>query len=363
MTRNLSLDCLRAIAIMTVFTAHSVLSYSGDAWLAPLQFGGTGVDLFFVLSGWLIGSKLFAEQRQYANIDLKRFWLRRWMRTFPAYYAVLILTIVQMYLTKDNPEFPLSYFFFIQNYQTVMPIFYVSWSLCVEEQFYLLIAPVVILLSRVSDHTKLTLLLLVLLLPTVFRALGYYESIEQTHVRWDCCVMGVLLAYLKDNVKSFWSLLKAHSNALALIAVAAYLFCYVSRWNPQWGIGDPSPLGLAIIFGLWVVWADAKPLQLSGFLNTVVMFISTRSYSVYLLHLDALALSKRLIPEQSFIVYYAFSLLVSLIASELLYKSIELPFMNLRKKFRSTCTRSQISSTTRPSRSSAATRSSSTSSM
>ena len=324
---------------MTVFTAHAVLSYNGDSWLAPLQFGGTGVDLFFVLSGWLIGSQLFAEQRKYSNIDLKRFWLRRWMRTFPAYYAVLILTIVQMYLTKENPEFPLSYFFFTQNYQSVMPIFYVSWSLCVEEQFYLLIAPVVILLSRVSDQTKLTLLLIVLLLPTVFRALGFYESIEQTHVRWDCCVMGVLLAYLKDSLQSFWSLLKAHSTTLALAATAAYLFCYVSRWNPEWGIGDPSPLGLAVIFGMWVIWADARPVQLSGYMQKVVMFISTRSYSVYLLHPDALALSKRLIPEQHFIIYYAFSLLVSLIASELLYKSIELPFMNLRKRFRSTCSR------------------------
>lgn len=329
---------------MMVFAAHCVLSYGKIPWLNPLQFGGTGVDLFFVLSGWLIGSQLFDEQKKYSNIDLKRFWLRRWMRTFPAYYAVLVLTVIQMYLTKDNPEFPLSYLFFVQNYQAVMPIFYVSWSLCVEEQFYLLIAPFVILLSRIPENAKVAMLLMLLLLPTVFRALGLYESIEQTHVRWDCCVMGVLLAYLKSNLNFFWGLLKAHCSKLAIAALLAYVFCYISRWNPDWGIGDPSPLGLAIIFGMWVVWADSVPVKLSGIFYTVVMYISTRSYSLYLLHPDALAISKRLIPDQNFLIYFALSFAVSLIASEMLYKLIELPFMNLRKKFRFSCSRSQVAS-------------------
>ena len=327
---------------MMVFTGHSVLSYGQAPWLDPLQFGGTGVDLFFVLSGWLIGSQLFAEQRKYSNIDLKRFWVRRWMRTFPAYYAVLILTIIQMYLTRDDVEFPVSYFFFLQNYQALMPIFYVSWSLCVEEQFYLLIAPFVILLSKVSRNTKIGLMLVLLLLPTLFRFLGFYESIEQTHVRWDCCVMGVLLAFVKNSLESLWSFLKAHCLVPAVIAVLVYLFFYVNRWNPEWGIGDPGPLGLAFIFAMWVIWADAKPVRLSGIFYTVVMYISTRSYSIYLLHPDALALSKRVIVDQGFVAHFVFSLAVSLIASEILYKLIELPFMNLRKKYQFSCSRSKL---------------------
>lgn len=347
MSRNLSLDCLRALAIMMVFAGHTVLSYGNSPFLEPLQFGGTGVDLFFVLSGWLIGSQLFDEQRKYSNIDLKRFWLRRWMRTFPAYYAVLILTIIQMYLTKENPEFPGHYFLFLQNYQETMPIFYVSWSLCVEEQFYLIIAPIVILLSKVPDKGKLSILVFLLSLPTFFRALGLYDSLEQTHVRWDCCVMGVLLAFIKSNHSSVWDICKLHCKTIAIFSVLIYLFFYLNRWNPNWGISDPSPLVLAFIFGMWVIWADAKPIQLSGVFYVVALYISTRSYSIYLLHPDALAVSKRLLSDQSFLVYFCISLIVTLILSEILYKLIELPFMRLRKKFKSSCSREQLSDLTR----------------
>ena len=95
---------------------------------------------------------------------------------------------------------------------------------------------------------------------------------------------------------------------------------------------------------MWVVWADTVPVKLSGIFFTVVMYVSTRSYSLYLLHPDALALSKRLIPDQNFLIYFALSFAVSQIASEILYKMIELPFMNLRKRFKFSCSRSQVAS-------------------
>jgi peptidoglycan/LPS O-acetylase OafA/YrhL len=76
-----------------------VLSYGSPSYLAPLQFGGTGVDLFFLLSGWLIGSQLFTEKQKSSTIDVKRFWIRRWMRTMPAYFVVLLATLAQLSFT------------------------------------------------------------------------------------------------------------------------------------------------------------------------------------------------------------------------------------------------------------------------
>ena len=132
-TRYRSMDLLRAIAITLVILAHSVFSYGAPEHLAPLQFGGTGVDLFFVLSGWLLGGLLFKEAEKNGNIDIKRFWIRRWMRTFPAYYAVLIIQVSQRYLTKDDVDFPWEYFVFVQNYSYPLDFFFFFWSLSVEE--------------------------------------------------------------------------------------------------------------------------------------------------------------------------------------------------------------------------------------
>lgn len=97
MQRSFVLDCFSALAIMLVFTGHTILSFGSPAALAPLQFGGTGVDLFFVLSGWLIGNQILIEQNRFGNIDIPRFWIRRWMRTLPAYYTILLLTVFQYY--------------------------------------------------------------------------------------------------------------------------------------------------------------------------------------------------------------------------------------------------------------------------
>lgn len=80
-----SMDFLRAVAILLVILAHTSLSYGRFPSLVPLQFGGTGVDLFFVLSGWLLGCQLFKELNKHNTINIKRFWVRRWMRTLPAY--------------------------------------------------------------------------------------------------------------------------------------------------------------------------------------------------------------------------------------------------------------------------------------
>lgn len=328
------LDLLRALAIMLVFTGHTVLSYGSLDYLAPLQFGGTGVDLFFLLSGWLIGSQLFSEQKKFSNIDVKRFWIRRWMRTMPAYFAVLFLTLTQLYLTKESVVNPTPYFFFVQNYFYPLEYFTISWSLSVEEQFYLFIAPFILLIQKFNKFNQSYILIGLLLLPSIFRELGWFGSLNETHVRWDCCLMGVLMAHTFYKHPTLWSSAKRFITPSLFIGACIYISFFYFRWEPPFAsYQDPSKLVLACVFSLMVFYAVNKPIAHKPFGYTVIMHISTRSYSFYLLHPEALALSERLFAEYNFILYYCFALFVSLFLSEILYRIVELPFIAMREKF------------------------------
>ena len=333
MQRNFSLDCFRALAIMLVFTGHSILAAGSPPSFAPLQFGGTGVDLFFVLSGWLIGNQLLIEKKKFGNIEIPRFWIRRWMRTMPAYYAVLTVTIFQLYLTKDNFSFPWAHLFFLQNYIGDLSVFYVSWSLSVEEQFYLLIAPLFVVTLKLPKRYQIFVLLILLICPSIFRHLGLFTSLNETHVRLDCCAMGVLLAYIKHYRAHLWRLSQVNIKLTLGVSIITYLFFFLARYNPEWGIGDPNKLFLSVLFGVWILWGEQTNFSADGYLPKIVMHISTRSYAMYLLHVDSLALLTKANLTENFFIFYASALFLTLILAECLYKIVELPFMRSRSYF------------------------------
>ncbi len=336
-TRYQSMDLLRSIAILTVFLGHTVLSYGAPAHLAPLQFGGTGVDLFFVLSGWLLGGQLFKEIQNTQSVDLKRFWMRRWLRTLPAYYVVLFLSGAQRYFNEQSPAVPFEYLIFTQNYNYPLEFFTISWSLCVEEQFYLFIAPFLLMLSLMKSNSKAMLILCaVLLLPLLFRNLELYQYAEETHVRWDGCLMGVLLAGIKYQHKNLWAKLESIAPLIALIALTIYLLSYYNRWSPISFWADPDKLILALMFGSWVVLANANYRVISKLYLPGVKYIALRSYAIYLLHPESLAIMKRFFSHLTFLPYLVIAFLISLVFSEILYRVVEKPIMDLREKLEST---------------------------
>ncbi|WP_284217205.1 acyltransferase family protein [Agaribacter marinus] len=336
MQRFYYIDLLRALAIMMVFVAHSILSFGPAPWNFGFQFGGTGVELFFLLSGWLIGSQLYKEQQKFGSIDIKRFWFRRWMRTFPAYFAVLFFTLGQLYLTKESVPNPTAYFFFLQNYLTDLPFFYVSWSLSVEEQFYLMIAPTLVLLSRSkSINFQFGILLLILLSPSLFRFMDLYTKSTQTHVRWDCCVMGVLLAFIHFKKPKLWANISKRAFAVCAICVCIYMSFYAFQWfKPYTQYQGPSNLVLAFVFSGMLIFAIQKSVNKLPVCHAVIMHISTRSYSMYLLHPDALAVCKKFFPISNYFVFFTCSFIITMLASEILYRVIELPFIGLREKYK-----------------------------
>lgn len=149
--RNIAIDVLRGTAILMVLGRH--LEYFG--WWTKI--GWAGVDLFFVLSGFLISGLLFSEWKQRGALDFKHFYIRRCLKIYPAFYFLLLVTVVVNFVYPGISSHPVTWssFFaeatFTQNYFT--GIWGQTWSLGVEEHFYFLLPILLWGMYRRHRHT------------------------------------------------------------------------------------------------------------------------------------------------------------------------------------------------------------------
>jgi peptidoglycan/LPS O-acetylase OafA/YrhL len=335
--RYASLDLLRALAIVLVVHCHSASGFAEPPLSTVLKLGGKGVELFFVLSGWLLGRQLVLELERTGKIELLRFWARRWMRTLPAYYGVLV--VISMYiLTRNGQPLRPEYLFFGQTYLAGMPYFGISWSLCVEEHFYLLVAPTLLLFWRRPGLRWLIPLLMIV--PTICRVYGWYGAEYQTHVWYDACAMGVLLAAASVKYRKQWDRLRPLAAWVAaatlLIVVRDVAFAWRPEWRPAGGLLGPNPgiLVYALVFAVWVWAAAVHPNWIAGRIPGV-RYLAERSYAIYLLHLEVIAAIRHL-PPMPFIVTLGLVWIGSIAVAEVLFRLVERPGMDLRDRFAST---------------------------
>jgi peptidoglycan/LPS O-acetylase OafA/YrhL len=153
--RNFGLDVLRSSASISVMALTHGAFFFYHLWpnqRALWYVGSLGMDMFFVLSGFLIGGILLDSMSE-GRDWVRRFWMRRWIRTLPNYYVFLVLNIViWWYSVGPVPDWP-KYLFFLQNLVWVQSPFYPeSWSLALEEMFYL-VAPL-LFLALMLDPAK-----------------------------------------------------------------------------------------------------------------------------------------------------------------------------------------------------------------
>lgn len=239
--RIAALDALRALAILLVIV-HHLRRLPGRpelfAWIGTRAF--VGVDIFFVLSGWLIGGQLLRHRARTGRLGLGRFYARRWLRTLPAYYAALAILVVDGHLRADDLR---SMLVFAQNY--LAPLRWViSWSLCIEEHFYLALPPLLLALAwlwRRSHRLALALIAGLLLLSLLLRALAFPEMhagsyrafvggfYMPTHLRLDGLAIGVATAALAHRGGAAWRWCTDHADRLA---AAGALLLVGSAWNP-----------------------------------------------------------------------------------------------------------------------------------
>ncbi|WP_322402593.1 acyltransferase [Massilia luteola] len=349
------LDLLRAAAILLVLMTHYSGFVSQSATFGVIgKVGWAGVDLFFVLSGYLIGNQLLAPAARGAALSLKTFFVRRLLRTLPNYYVVLAL-----YWMFPGPPLggsgmapPWRFLTFTQNFGLAYgQTFTHSWSLCIEEQFYLLLPLAVLALARIRFPVRLAwgLLIGAIAAGVATRAAAYAlhghdaftaEVYYSSFCRADELLPGVAIALLRNFHPHAFARLLRHANALCaagLAMSAGVLACIHLDWPATLVTSAFGYSLLAIGFGLLTCAALAPHCVLNRVRIPGASALALWSYAVYLVHKPVfMALRPQL--ERLHVDAGAPATVVAVMAAGVaggwvLYRCVETPFMRLRARW------------------------------
>ncbi|MEO7066280.1 MAG: acyltransferase [Rhodanobacter sp.] len=308
MTRKPGLDLLRAAAVVWVMVFHSYWAgYQGGGMLR--WSGWMGVDLFFALSGFLIGSQVFTPLAAGKRVGLTDFYLRRSFRTLPAFFVVLAVYFFWPSLRETTGMMPLWRFLtYTMNlwFDPSRAAFSHAWSLCVEEQFYLLFPALAIALAWRASFWRIAAVFGVLVVAgMLLRAWLWWHFLapvaavggdsgvpyarylyDPTWARLDDLLAGIALAAMRSYGTRGWAWIERHANSVALFGVLLTIACMFGfegrRMTFAANVFGYPVLALAM-FTLVAAAASGRgvlsKLQLPG-----VEWLALTSYSLYLSH-------------------------------------------------------------------------------
>ncbi len=313
--RFFGLDVLRFVAVTLVLHIHSVIEFGlfqprRDTnrftqvldWILPI--GSTGVDLFFVLSGFLVSGLLFKEFIQSGTMSFGRFFVRRVFKIYPAFWAFIALTLILRFRQtgKWDAAGLFAELFFVQNY--FAGLWGHTWSLAVEEHFYILLIGSFFILklialrgNKLNIHLVPRVFDVVLVACMIARVLTWWclpltnsdhqrWAIWVTHVRTDALFFGMLLAY--------WWYFRWDEGVRRKVASLKYVFVvaglfFISPLTERLMTYDLSQISRFVVIYLGagcllLASLTLKPSSLAGCLQWVA-WLGRHSYSVYLWHM------------------------------------------------------------------------------
>ena len=358
------LDFLRTLAILLVFLIHVKLD-NGEWWFGVVAASGwIGVDLFFVLSGYLIASQLLKIQTKENKIPLVPFYIKRAFRIWPSFFVVLwgYLVYPNFDPTGRLPEV-WRFFTFTQNFgldYEVSGTFTHAWSICVEEHFYLLLPLIFIftykrlslrgaalvigsffifeaVLRGILWNQHLAALYLSgdkKLLAKLFTKIIYYP----TYCRLDGLLAGVSVALISIRAPDLWEKFCRKSDLFLVSGLIAVLF---SQWVCHFQYSLASTVFgftiLAIGFGCILVSALSERGIFSKFRSSWFKWPAILSYAFYLTHIQTIEIMRNLLKDwgvvdESFL-FPLFLFIFSVGVSLGLYFLVERTFTKIREQF------------------------------
>lgn len=352
-SRVRQIDFLRAIAVILVLFRHHWVGID-----VLQRIGWIGVDLFFVLSGFLVSGLLFSEYKRYGNIKAGQFLIRRGFKIYPLFYLSILLTLI-IFLVKPD-TFPalaaldfkrkavtfLSESLFLQNYYAF--IWGHHWSLAIEEHFYIAIAIILPLLAKLKILENKKLLLIV--------TLGFFaaaiamrfiktDGFIQTHLRYDSLLAGVVISYFyhfnREKFEQFYLKYRKFLLVFVPVFLSSALFSWESYFIRTIGFTFLY-LGFSILLMEFVLNPRTdENLSKLGYFYKWIAQMGVYSYGIYLFHLylTQFVVGKDYVEEGnyifttkvliSFLIYFFGSIAFGIAMSKL----VEIPMLKVRDRF------------------------------
>ncbi|TKC00283.1 acyltransferase family protein [Pedobacter cryophilus] len=360
------LDNLRAFAIIMVLLFHYSGWFQHPAWFPKVfEFGWIGVDLFFVLSGFLISSQLFVQIKKEGAFSMREFFIKRFFRIIPVYYFVVAIYFLFSFFSNDfgaRQQLPPLWKFltFTQNFNADFAntgSFSQVWSLCVEEQFYLILPFTLLFFLKVGKLKKAYLLLIILFLGGFLIRMFCYKYIYlsaingiankaiwlstiyfPTYCRLDGLLIGVVIAAFYNYLPSLFLKLSNYANTIIVVGILIVIIAYFpSRYQYNFVntiFGFPT---ICLAFGLLVLGAIMPNSMLYQWKSKLLSKIAQLSYSIYLIHMAVFLSMQTILFEFGIIknsnLTFLFSLIFCGFFSLILHYCIEKPFMKIRVEF------------------------------
>ncbi|WBV53859.1 acyltransferase family protein [Chryseobacterium gambrini] len=360
--RIFGLDVLRFFAIITVIIDHGKFIFPEKIIKFHDYIKIDGVTIFFVLSGFLIGGILIRqlEKNTPSFTSLIDFWIKRWFRTLPTYFLILLILTICYYI--QDPSFTFEkiskYYYFCQNLFYPTGIYFAeSWSLSVEEWFYFTVPLIIFILINLfklkPKNSIFFTALFILLFVTLLRYDLYFDNDNtdfhhQVIFRLDSIMYGVLGAYINYYYSKYWD---KFSHMLFISGILIFLFqkfyniYYIYNSNITASIGNFYNIvleySLTSLMTLLLLPYLSNIKKSKYKIGNTITIISLISYSMYLTHMTLikvmilknipwtiLTTNYNIIIPTFYFLYWSLTFIFSII----IYKIYELPITNLRYK-------------------------------
>ncbi len=346
------LDSLRTIAIIMTLLLHFVL----DLWGYEIPYMTLGVDLFFCLSGFLITSILLKTKEYSVNTGhpltiIKNFIIKRALRLFPIYYLYLTFFLILFWIGMDiGGAGDMKYFY---TYTTNILIYYDGWrsklfnhlwSLSVEEQFYLIWPWIVIFTNPKQLKYILFTIILIGLFLHGYNDQEFFRMLlpANFHTLGTGALLGYIMTFHKEH--HYFEVLARNSRKIIYFLLPAFVIYLVVFYqsNVLTGVISSVREVLLCFTAFFLILSTVEGWEgsifNSFFSNKQMQYIGRISYGIYLYHkpipvLGKMVLLKLGLASISPFLLFGLYTVITIVVASISYKYIEMPFLNLKKKF------------------------------